>query len=208
MSRLTDATWDILDFAGSLFDVIGITKQPGYGAMLVVGLESTPERNLDEFGRENGELRLYGFEKHMSPLLESALGFIRGKGYSPELVGKGGYPRAGQLNLKELVVQMGLGKRGKHTVVLHDKYGARLRFAAIKIGASSRLRNEPAPKEPESAFCHNCSLCIEVCPVGILEPYSMADISRCLSRIPSMKEHQGRIIPCDECLKACPAGSG
>jgi hypothetical protein len=205
---MTDHLRDILEFAGSLFDVVGVTEQPGYNTLLLVGLESTPERDLDDFGRENGEIKLFGFEKHMSPLLESALGFIKSKGYSPELVGKYGYPRAGQLNLKKLTVQAGIGKRGKHSVVLHNKYGARLRFAAIKIGASLQLQNEPPQKEAESPACSDCSLCLEVCPIGIMEPYRMADVLKCLSNIDVMKEQGGRIIPCDECLKVCPAGSG
>ncbi len=204
---MKNAIREILDFTGSLFDVVGVTERQGYGTLVVVGLESTPERDLDEFGREDGEIKLFGFEKHLSPLLESVLSFIRGKGYTPELFGRYGYPRPGQLNLKELAVQAGMGKRGKHSVVLHDKYGARLRFAAIKIGASFQLQDEPALKEVESPVCHNCSLCLEVCPVYILEPYRMADVSKCLSRVALMEEQQGRIIPCDECLKVCPAGT-
>ena len=197
-----------MDFAGSLFDVVGIIERPDYGTLIVVGLESTPERNLDLYGRKDGRTVLSGFEKHVSPPLESALSFIRGKGYKAEPVGRYGYPLQGQLNLKELAIQMGLGQRGKHSVVLHDKYGARLRFAAIQIDTSFQLQAETALKEPENPVCHNCSLCLEVCPVNILEPYIMADVSKCLSRVALMKEQQGRITPCDECLKICPAGTG
>jgi len=207
VGKMKDTIRDILDFAGSLFDVVGITEQQGYGTLVVVGLESTPERDLDEFGRTDSEIMLFGFEKHMSPLLESVISFIRDKGYTSELFGRYGYPRPGQLNLKELAIRAGIGKRGKHSVVLHDKYGARLRFAAIKVGASFHLQDEPAPKEVESPVCGHCSLCLEVCPVDILEPYRMTNVSRCLSRVALMKEQQGRIIPCDECLKVCPAGS-
>ena len=205
---MKDTLREIFDSAGSLFDVAGIIERPDYGTLIVVGLESTTERNLDEFGRENGEIKLFGFAKHVSPLLESATGFIRSKGYTAELVGRHGYPRQGQLNLKELAIQAGIGKRGKHSVVLHDKYGARLRFAAIKINSSFQLQDETSLKELENPVCHNCSLCLEVCPVNILEPYRMTDISKCLSRVALMKEQQGRIIPCDECLKVCPAGTG
>jgi ferredoxin len=204
---MTDPARDILNFTGSLFDVVGVTEQPDYGTLLVVGLESTPERDLDEFGRENGDINLFGFGKHMSPLLESALSFMRDKGFSPEVVGKYGYPRASQLNLKKLAIQAGMGKRGKHSVVLHDEYGPRLRFAAIKMGASLQLKNELPQKEAVSQFCSDCSLCLEVCPVGILEPYRMADVPKCLSNVVIMEEQGGRMVPCDECLKVCPAGS-
>ena len=205
---MTDPVRDILNFAGSLFDVVGVTEQPGYGTLLLVGLESTPERDLDEFGWENGDIKLFGFEKHVSPLLESALSFMRDKGFSPEMVGKNGYPQASQLNLKKLVVLAGIGKQGKHSVILHDEYGPRLRFAAIKIGASFQLQNEPPQREAKSQFCSDCSSCLEVCPVGILEPYRMVDVPKCLSNVATMKEQGEQITPCDECLKVCPAGSG
>lgn len=198
---------EILDFTGSLFDVVGITEHEDYGTLLVVGLESTPERNLDEFGRDDDRTRLFGFEKHMSPLLESTIGFIKNKGYAAEPVGRHGYPLQGQLNLKELAIQMGMGKRGKHSVVLHEKYGARLRFAAIQIGASFQFQDEPPLKEAKSPVCHNCTLCLEACPVNILEPYRVSDVSKCLSRVAMMKEQQERLVPCDECLKVCPAGT-
>ncbi|HET6478136.1 MAG TPA: 4Fe-4S double cluster binding domain-containing protein [Dehalococcoidales bacterium] len=205
---MEDTIREIADFTSSFFDVVGITGQHGHSTILVVGLESTPERNLDQYGRTNGKVVLSGFEKYMSPLLESAVSFIKGKGYKAEPVGRYGYPLQGQLNLKELAVQMGLGQRGKHSVVLHDKYGPRLRFAAIQIGASFHLPAAPARKELDNPTCQGCTLCLDVCPVNILKPYKMTDTSRCLSRVLTMKEQQGHLVPCDECLKVCPAGTG
>ena len=203
---MKDAIQEIADFIGSLFDVFGIAEHLDHGTLIIVGLESTPERNLDEFGRTDDEIKLFGFEKYMSPLLESAVSFIREKGYTSELFGRHGYPPGGQLNLKELAIQTGIGKRGKHSVVLHDKYGARLRFAVIKTGVSFRLPVRPVLSEPPNPTCHNCSLCLEACPVNIIEPYRITDISRCLSQVMIMEEQQGRLIPCDKCLKVCPAG--
>ncbi len=205
---MEDTIREILDFTRSLFDVAGIMEQHGHSTLLVVGLESTPERNLDEFGRVNGETMLSGFEKYMSPPLEAAVRFIKSKGYEAEPVGRYGYPRQGQLNLKELAIQAGIGQRGRHSVVLHHKYGPRLRFAAIQIGAPSHLPAVPVRKEPENLTCQGCTLCLEVCPVNILEPYRMIDTSRCLSRVAIMKEQQGHLVSCDECLKVCPAGTG
>jgi len=205
---MEDSIREILDFTRSLFDVAAIIEQPDHGTLLVVGLESTPERNLDEFGRANGETILSGFEKYMSPPLKAAVSFIKDKGYEAGPVGRHGYPRQGQLNLKELAIQTGIGQRGKHSVVLHPKYGPRLRFAAIQIGASSHLPATPARKEPENLTCQSCTLCLDVCPVHILEPYRMVDTSRCLSRVAIMQEQQGHLVPCDECLKVCPAGTG
>ena len=199
---------EILDFSDSLFDVVGISRHKDFGTLLIVGLESTPERDLDEFGYPDDKVQLLGFEKHMAPRLEKTIGYIRDRGCDAETVGKHGYPAQGQLNLKELAVQSGIGKRGKHSVVLHDRYGPRLRFAALRIKGSFQPPARPALKETESLFCRDCSLCLEACPVNILEPYRMTDVSKCLSIIAVMKEQQGLLVPCDECLKVCPAGTG
>ena len=205
---MKDTIQEISDFIGSLFDVFGIAEHPDHGTLIIAGLESTPERNLDEFGRTDDEIKLFGFEKYMSPLLESTVSFIRNKGYTPELVGRHGYPLRGQLNLKEFAIQTGIGKRGKHSVVLHDKYGARLRFAAIKMAASFHPPARPILSELPNSTCHNCSLCLEACPVNVIEPYRVTDVSLCLSQVMIMEEQQGQLIPCDKCLKVCPAGTG
>ena len=39
----------IADKAGFLFDVVGVSRLSSGDSLLILGLESTPERNLDEF---------------------------------------------------------------------------------------------------------------------------------------------------------------
>ena len=83
-----DIARQIADKAGELFDVYCVSRLLDGEYLLVLGLESTPERNLDDFGHENGTFQMYGFEKHAAPGLESLLDFIRGRGFSAELVGR------------------------------------------------------------------------------------------------------------------------
>ena len=193
----------ITEHAGSLFDVVGVSQLPSGDSLLILGLESTPERNLDEFGHLDGKFLMYGFEKHVGPRLESLLSFIRNKGFSAEPIGRYGYPLKGEVNLKKEAIQAGLGKWGKSTVVLHPKYGPRLRFIAIRTDVPLEpLVNSVLTKE-ENPVCSECSICIEKCPVNALEPYRMPDISICLSNITPITE-DGRSILCDICLDLCP----
>lgn len=194
----------IAEHAGSLFDVVGVSRQSSGDSLLILGLESTPQRNLDEFGRLGGDFQMYGFEKHVRPRLESLLNFIRGKGFSAEPVGRYGYPLKGEVNLKEEAVRAGLGRRGKSTIVLHPRYGPRLRFIAVKTGALLEPLMDSAPIEEENPVCDGCSICIDACPVKALEPYRMPDTSLCLSNSANMPEEQGRLVPCDICLYLCP----
>ncbi len=195
----------IVEYANSLFDVAGVSRFSDTESLLILGLESTPERDLDEFGRADGQTQMYGFEKHIKPRLESLLGFIQASGFSAEPIGRCGYPRKGEVNLKDKAISAGLGKRGKSTVILHPDYGTRLRFSAIRIGAvlEPTISSSPPP-EDESPFCDGCSICIDICPVYALEPYRMPDTSICLSNTSLIAAERGRLIPCDICLHQCP----
>jgi len=194
----------IAEYAGSLFDIVGASHLSSGDNLLIVGLESTEERNLDEFGHVKGVFQMYGFEKHAGPKLESLLNFIRGKGFTAELVGRYGYPLEGEINLKKKAIRAGLGKRGKSTIVLHPQYGSRLRFMAIKTVAPLQPLMRSAQADVENPICNECSVCIDVCPTKALKPYQMPDASLCLSNI-SPQDEDGRSILCDKCLQLCPA---
>ncbi len=198
------AAQQIAEYAGSLFDVVGASHLPGGDNLLIVGLESTEERNLDGFGLVRGVFHLYGFKKHAGPKLESLLNFIRSKDFAAELMGRHGYPLKGEVNLKVAAIRAGLGKRGKSTIVLHPQYGTRLRFMGIKTDTPLQPLMRSAPADEESPACKECSICIDVCPTKALEPYQMPDISLCLSNV-SPQNEDGPSILCDECLHLCPA---
>jgi len=195
----------IANYAGSLFDVVGASRLSSGDNLLILGLESTPQRDLDEFGRLEGAFHLYGFEKYVRPRLESLLNFIWGKGFSAESIGEYSYPHKGEVNLKEEAVRAGLGRRGKSTVVLHPRYGPWLRFATIRTDAPLEPLIGSAPTDEENPVCSGCSICIDACPVNALEPYRMPDTSLCLSNSTIMTEEQGRLVPCGICLHLCPA---
>lgn len=197
-------TKQITKHADSLFDVAGVNQLSSGDSLLILGLESTPERNLDEFGHLDGKFQMYGFEKHAGPKLESLLDFIRSKGFAAELVGRYGYPLEGEVNLKEAAIGAGLGKRGKSTVVLHPKYGSRLRFMAIKTDAPLEPLTDSTFTDEDNPVCNECSICIDVCPTNALKPYRMPDATLCLSNITPTTE-DGRSVLCDICLHLCPA---
>ena len=190
--------------ANSLFDVFGVSQMSSGDTLLILGLESTPQRNLDEFGRVDGRFQMYGFEKHVQPKLESLLNLIRDSGFSAEPIGQYGYPLKGELNLKEEAVRSGLGKWGKSTLVINSRYGPWLRFAAIRTDAQMEPLAGSTPTKEENPACSGCSICIDACPVKALEPYRMPDTSLCLSGSATMTEEQGKLVPCDICLRLCP----
>ena len=196
----------IMQKAKELFDVARATRLHDGGVLLVLGLESTPKQNLDEFGRKFEKFMMYGFRLHAAPSLEALVNYIHKKGFSAELCGVYGYPHEGAINLKNEAIRAGLGFRGKNTLVLNPKYGHRLRFMGIKTSAQLVKQEYRGDfYEFENPVCRDCSICINICPIKILEPYRMTRPSTCLSNItPQTKD--GRSMLCDKCVSKCPAG--
>ena len=90
--KLMTAAQEITNYASSLFDVAGATQLTDGFRLLIVGLESTPERDLDEFRLKVGSCQLSGFERYARPKLESLLNFIRKQSFAAEPVRRCGYP--------------------------------------------------------------------------------------------------------------------
>jgi len=199
-------TQEITSYAHALFDVAGAGQQPDGARLLIVGLESTPERELDEFHHIAGKFQLTGFERHAKPRLESLLAFIQERGFTAEMVGRCGYPLRSEIKLKEAAVRAGLGKWGKSTLVLHPEYGNRLRFMAIMTDAPLKLPTDSLSIREENPACTGCTICIDACPEKVLEPYRMPETKGCLANVSRMANKDGRLIACDICLRLCPAG--
>lgn len=196
-------TKEVTGYAATLFDAFGINKLPDGNVILIAGLESISGRNLDEFGRIDDQFEMYGYKKHFVPKLKSMINYVKAKGFSAALIGRYGYPLKGEVDLKELAIKSGIGSRGKSTIVLHPEYGTRLRFAAISSDIPLGCNEDIIVKD--NVPCRDCTICIDVCPIHILEPYKLNDIPACFSNAAKMEHIGQRLFPCDICLQQCPA---
>ena len=196
----------IITEAQRLFDAVGVTPYGG-DSLLILGLETTPERDLDDFFRdEQGIFRLLGFEAHTRPRLNSLIHFIQERGLSAETVGRCGYPQGEELNLKQQAVAAGLGGWGKNSLVLHPKFGPWLRLMAVKVvGATLFPTGSGGDSHKESPLCQDCTACIDACPQGILEPYYLRDSSKCEADLSDLSP-KGKLVLCDKCWVVCPVG--
>ena len=198
---------EILAEARRLFDTAGITKY-GEDSLLILGLESTPQRDLDDFYRDaDGVFRILGFEVHAQPKLDSLIHFIKEKGLDARLTGRCGYPTNGEKpNLKQQAVAAGLGKWGKNSLLLHPELGPRLRLMGMKVTGTDLLPTGTGRDSHEdNPLCKDCAACIDACPVGVLEPYRVRDRASCLARI-SKSSPKDKLVICDQCWVVCPAG--
>jgi ferredoxin len=195
----------ILARARSLFDVVGVAEDPATGdTILLLGLVSTPERDLDDFGSDGVKTVLMpGFNRHAKPLQDELIAFITEQGHSAELVGPYGYPHD-ELNLKHLAVAAGLGEQGKSTVVISPEFGPWLRFMAMRTDAPLAATGTGRYEKDEASFCASCDRCIEACPAAILEPYRLEQTDKCRAAI--SHDRPGGLAICEECVVVCPVG--
>jgi epoxyqueuosine reductase len=109
---------------------------------------------------------------------------------------------------RELAARSGLGAIGKHTLLIRPGEGSYLLLGEVimtlDLQAARSSRVDP---------CGSCTRCIDACPTGAIEPYSV-DASRCLSY--TTIEHRGAVpeafweatgdwlFGCDICQEVCP----
>jgi len=196
---------EIIARARSLFDAVGVASDPSTNdTILILGLVSTPERDLDDFASTGTKTILRGFARHAKDKEDALIAFIEEQGFAAELVGELGYPLHGKPNLKHLAVAAGVGKQGKNTLIIHPRFGPWLRFMAIKTDAPLAATGPGIYSKGENPYCGNCQECVQACPVGILLPYRLVDTDSCLAAISG--ERSGELAICDKCVVVCPIG--
>ena len=192
---------EILDCVRELFDVVGIT-----GSCLILGLESRVDRDLDTFAwdEEKGEWRFPGFYQYFGSKVDVAIQRLKERGVPAK------QRRYGDLNIKELAVKAGIGKWGKNSLAIHEKFGPWLRFVVVELG----IVFYPYPSDEAEVShisysgCRNCNRCLKTCPVNnLLEPFRLTFKEKCLSyvqlEIPTISPASTLLRRCDRCLTAC-----
>ena len=111
---------------------------------------------------------------------------------------------------RELAVRAGLGRIGKHTLLISPVLGSWTLIATLV----TTVELAPTGPGPESADpCGTCTRCIDACPTRAIDPWSV-DARRCISALtledrgnlePSLAARMGDwIAGCDICQEVCP----
>jgi ferredoxin len=195
----------ILSVATRLFDAAGIAPSR-VGNILILGIATSPQQNLDEFFRdEQHAFHTPGFERIMLPRLNKVVDSLREMGVSAAIFGHCGYPEGSQLNLKRLAVASGIASWGKNAMVLHPRFGPRLRLASIRLDIPEPTCTGPGlAAVTTNQTCQDCEACINVCPEGVLDAYYIRDHRACRANTSGMPP--GPVECCSLCWQVCPAG--
>lgn len=187
----------IVESVRPLFDAVG-----GVNRFLVLGLETRPNRDLDEFTVSEGKYRFDGFRKHLSPLVLAAIKAIEANGRVAKQL-----RYSSEVSIKKLAVLAGLGVWGKSSLVIHPKFGPWLRFVVLDTGIRGGVRFDNYGYKPcrVSPVCANCDLCVKACPAGIIQNFFLNKKEACLAYLDL--EHPASTRRCELCLSACPLGT-
>jgi epoxyqueuosine reductase len=120
---------------------------------------------------------------------------------------------------REFAALAGLGWIGKHTLLIHPRYGSYFLLGTIVTTLNLRTTADagyPEPAVPPTDHCGTCTRCIDACPtacIGSSGPRSV-DATRCISYLtlehrsaidPSLHEQMGDwVAGCDVCQEVCP----
>jgi epoxyqueuosine reductase len=163
-----------------------------------------PRTVASQPGTPRGRFPVYGsrvFEQMERHCWDVVGGFLRERGYAAV--------EAPDIAIKPAAVRAGLGRYGKHAVVVTPEFGSMVMFACVVTDA-------PLPQNDATVYegtCpEGCRRCIEACPTGALTDSYELDRSRCITGwlwgdfIPAaLRTHQqNRLFGCGECLFACP----
>lgn len=111
---------------------------------------------------------------------------------------------------RELAVRAGLGRIGKHTLLISPALGSWTLIATL-ITTAELAPTGPGPEPGDP--CHSCTRCIDACPTRAIDPWSV-DARRCISAL--TLEDRGNLDPalaslmgdwiggCDVCQEVCP----
>ena len=105
----------------------------------------------------------------------------------------------GAISLKHSAVLCGLGKMGKNTILVNDRFGNMLWLAAVLT--SAKLSADPIAAY-ESCI-DGCTLCIDNCPVSALDGTTINQIACRDYALGSRNGGEWR-IHCFTCRKVCP----
>lgn len=143
----------------------------------------------------------YPASQHAHNLVQELAGYITSLGYEA---------RANPLlPARHAAMRAYGGMYGSNRLFVHEKYGS---LCAIRLVLTNACEPDEAPIE-RAHKCPECGLCVDACPVGVLEHGSFA-AEKCLratmgrGNVPEEERSMVEtIIGCEYCTRACPFNS-
>ncbi|NQT55577.1 MAG: hypothetical protein HQ551_05050 [Desulfobacteraceae bacterium] len=182
------------------FDVVGVVKQDAK-SIIILCLETSPERDLDEFIGGNAVYKTWcfsGFKKYFSPKVDEFLEEFEKD--DPRAVPIAGYDDT--IRLKKLAVKASIGIQGRNTLVINHEFQGRLRFCAVETFLDIEPTGDGIYHHANNRHCDKCRLCERACPVEAFKDYKLIDEEECLAHR-QLTDRTPNLERCNLCWIAC-----
>jgi ferredoxin len=182
---------------------------PGAESVVVFGIPSLDDSDELEIDRGDGVFSYPGYQP-IQIIQRDLVRILASEGYKANWLNED----SSTTSYKRIASLAGIGGFGKNSLILSPGYGPWLRIGLVLTDAPI------TPSDPfEEDQCHDCTKCINACPMRALTPYKV-DPDRCLvgatsvakpsrSAMRLLDKYEPRITPnarvmCRECQRACP----
>ncbi|HEA69927.1 MAG TPA: hypothetical protein ENI07_24410 [Desulfobacterales bacterium] len=180
--------------------MVGVVKQ-GAKSIIILCLETSPEKDLDEFIGGNAEYKTWcfsGFKKFFSPKVDEFLEEFEKA--DPHTVPIASYDDF--IKLKKLSVKAGIGIQGRNTLVIDHEFQGRLRFCAVETFLDIEPTGDGIYHHANNRHCDECRFCEIACPVEAVKDYKLIDEEECLAHR-QLTNRTPNLTRCNLCWEAC-----
>ncbi|MGE5450061.1 MAG: 4Fe-4S binding protein [Methanomassiliicoccales archaeon] len=159
-------------FPGARSMIIMVNREPSHCESPNPQIATTGRMELLEYNHQcNLQLARY-LERHCS-----AKAMVIPPSY-PLNFGPPGMGMIGEVSLRHAAIAAGLGRFGRHNLVIHPRLGTRVFFCGV-------LCDLDLPSDPpvEEDLCCQCNLCVENCPTQALDEEGLTNTGRCFMNV-------------------------
>ena len=187
-----------------------------YKSAMIIAIPFGGQLTMEEYTEELFDKGIIDARNVEEELLPKIAGILEEQGikyWIPPMAQQNETELRALFSCKLAAVHAGMGWFGKNDVIITEKYGPRIRLAAILIDDTYEYGEEIT----ESRCSDDCTKCIDACPCKALKNRKwskgisrdeLIDYHKCNKMRSAFIKKLGRKSACGLCLTACPFGRG
>ncbi len=128
--------------------------------------------------------------------------FLRERGFAAQA----DHPLGGLVLFPPLAHKAGIGRVGRHGLLITPEFGSRVRLAAVYTSIQDLPFVDSTDHEWIDDYCDDCGLCIDQCPPQAILDKVVVHESGQITRVTQKLcfEYFAQYYGCSVCIKACP----
>ncbi|TET11326.1 MAG: [Fe-S]-binding protein [Candidatus Thorarchaeota archaeon] len=172
-----------------------------YDNAIIIALEMSKEK-IDKAPSQDTIDMVFGTYDELGIAANKIADFLREQGYAAQA----DHPLGGLVLFPPLAQKAGIGRVGKHGLLITPEFGPRVRLAAVYTSIQNLPFADTNYHDWIDEYCKICGICIKQCPPqAILEEAVTHDTGR-ITNITQQScfEYFTQFYGCSICVKVCP----